>query len=256
MVADGPIGKVGAGFQSADEPVWREGTPAAEYAQGFPEEALPLENKHIYLVGSARAQSELLATHIERNTGVSCLLIEDLDGVAESMERDAESVLLMRDCYRKSNEMILAELQLVYQEKIPETLFCLFNLKANSGLELEAVEYGVKGFFYEHEPLENLVKGIYCVFQGEIWLTRKNMSEYIKKRSGPGRSRKGKPGESHLTQREVQILSMLAAGHSNDAIAETLFISRHTVKTHIYNIYKKIEVPDRLQAALWAAKNL
>ena len=48
---------------------------------------------------------------------------------------------------------------------------------------------------------------------------------------------------------------MIAAGAGNDEIAEGLYISIHTVKTHIYNIYNKIKVPNRIQAALWAAKN-
>jgi LuxR family transcriptional regulator of csgAB operon len=49
---------------------------------------------------------------------------------------------------------------------------------------------------------------------------------------------------------------MVASGRANNKIAEELCISPHTVKTHIYNIYKKISAPNRLQAALWAAKNL
>ena len=66
------------------------------------------------------------------------------------------------------------------------------------------------------------------------------------------------PGKesSILTPREVEILSMVALGFKNEDIADRLFISPNTVKTHIYNIFKKIDVPNRLQAALWAAKNL
>jgi LuxR family transcriptional regulator, positive regulator of biofilm formation len=48
----------------------------------------------------------------------------------------------------------------------------------------------------------------------------------------------------------------VGSGAQNDEIAEKLFISPHTVKTHLYHIFKKISVPNRLQAALWVAKNL
>ncbi|MCK4790270.1 MAG: helix-turn-helix transcriptional regulator [Desulfobacteraceae bacterium] len=56
--------------------------------------------------------------------------------------------------------------------------------------------------------------------------------------------------------KEIEILSMVAFGAKNEQIADKLFISPNTVKTHVYNIFKKINVPNRLQAALWAAKNL
>ena len=62
--------------------------------------------------------------------------------------------------------------------------------------------------------------------------------------------------QSVLTRRESEILAHLAVGATNQEISDKLCISPHTVKTHLYNIYKKINVPNRLQAALWAAKNL
>ena len=59
-----------------------------------------------------------------------------------------------------------------------------------------------------------------------------------------------------LSGRESEILGLVAQGAMNTEIAQTLYISRHTVKSHLYNIYKKIKVTNRLEAALWANENL
>ena len=198
------------------------GTGKSSYT---PSAGLPPEGKKIYLVGSAKAQSQLMADHITRSIGVNCLLMEDLETAARSIKQNGDRVLLMRDCYRKSSEMILAELQLAYHEKLSWALCCLFNLKADSGVEIEAVEYGVKGFFYEYEQLESLLKGICGVFQGEVWLSRKNMSKFISEKSGAKKRTNGNSEESRLTRREIEVLSKLAGGRSNQNIAEMLFIN-------------------------------
>jgi len=65
-----------------------------------------------------------------------------------------------------------------------------------------------------------------------------------------------KADSATLTSREIEVLSVLVSGAKNEEIAEKLFISPHTVKSHLYAIYKKIDVSNRLQAVLWASENL
>jgi len=122
------------------------------------------------------------------------------------------------------------------------------------GIEERALEQGVRGFFYEKDPQEIFPKRVRAIFQGELWVTREILSRWALGNRVKGRVYK--KNRVQLTPREKEILAMVALGAKNEEIAEELFITPNTVKTHIYNIYKKINVPNRLQAALWAAKNL
>ena len=62
--------------------------------------------------------------------------------------------------------------------------------------------------------------------------------------------------EKGLSQREIEILTLVAAGHTNLEIAEKLGIHRNSVQSQLRDIFKKINVPNRLQAIFWVAKNL
>ena len=61
--------------------------------------------------------------------------------------------------------------------------------------------------------------------------------------------------ETDLTDREIEVLKLLARGLTNNEISGILFISPHTVKTHVANIFEKLGVNDRTQAAVWATRN-
>ncbi|MEJ2236621.1 MAG: response regulator transcription factor, partial [Syntrophobacterales bacterium] len=104
------------------------------------------------------------------------------------------------------------------------------------------------------DQLENLLKGVQAVLNGDWWLSRELMIKFILE--GTDEDLSSRRAKEILTSRQTEILAQVAVGASNDEIAERLCLSPHTVKTHLYNIFKKINVTNRLQAALWAAKHL
>jgi LuxR family transcriptional regulator of csgAB operon len=213
-------------------------------------------NRFIYIVGSGKLQNELMAFFLDQLTEMKCLTGEDLHSIQEMVDDDSEgqSNLVLLDCQGKSLERLLGELEACGPELLSRVFVALFNVDPRLRIEQEALVRGARGFFYEQDSLDRFPKGIDTILDGELWVSREIMCKCILKQkrlgSFPNRDTTG------LTPRETEILAMVAVGAKNEEIAEKLCISPHTVKTHIYNIFKKIDVPNRLQAALWAANNL
>jgi DNA-binding CsgD family transcriptional regulator len=215
----------------------------------------PLTDKSIYIIGPMKLQNALMAFFLQQATGAMCLAAEyfsDLEFI--DSENIGQQKLVLLDCLGKDLESLLPELEGNGYRLTPKDIVGLFNIRPGLGIEKKILARGIRGFFYEQDPLEKFPKGVRTMFNGEIWFSRKIMTDYILKGCDYDFSPKG--NESILTPREIEIVSMIASGAANAHIADKLCISSHTVKTHIYNIFKKINVPNRLQAALWAAKNL
>lgn len=115
---------------------------------------------------------------------------------------------------------------------------------------------GVKlqGIFYKNYDLELFCKGVGILQTGQFWMSRSLMSQvvetYHRHQCNAYRSTCG------LTQRELQILGLLSAGATNKEIAEHLFVSLHTIKSHLYKTFKKIEVRNRTEAVNWSLQHL
>jgi len=213
------------------------------------------DDKHIYVVGNRRLQNELMTTFLERETGIKCKVLNDLRGISIEKDRDALGQrLILWDCLGKDLKTLLSDLESYGEDRFSLNLVVLFNVAQGLGIEETTVDWGIKGVFYEKDPVEYYPKGIMAVFSGELWLSRKIMTKQILKTKR--RNHIYKKDVASLTRREAEVLSMVAIGCTNEEIADKLCISSSTVKTHLYNIFRKIDVPNRLQAALWAAKNL
>ena len=215
-----------------------------------------LKDKTIYIVGSLKLQNELMITFLELETGAHCKAIESFSDIyKEDNKAKGKPKLALWDFYGKDLDTFTTEFEMSYGMISPQDLIVIFNMREGEGIEEEIVTWGARGFFYEIDSLDIIKKGIQAIFAGELWISRKIMTKCIFKESN-SQICFSKVDETTLTRRETEILAMIATGASNGTVAESLFISPHTVKTHLYNIYKKIDVPGRLQAALWASRNL
>ncbi len=118
---------------------------------------------------------------------------------------------------------------------------------------VRAVEIGVDGYVLKDSDSSVLKKAIFSLYRGETFI-QPELTPMLKARMEEKNSI-GNSGDDSLTRREIEVLKLLAEGLFNKEIAYTLDISEKTVKNHVSNIFKKINVSDRTQAAVYAIKN-
>ena len=117
---------------------------------------------------------------------------------------------------------------------------------------LKAVDIGVNGYLLKDSESAELKKAILAVVSGENYIQPSLIPVLNAKMID--RNKDTLKIES-LTRRELEVLKLLAVGMYNKEVAEKLDISERTVKNHVSNIFKKIEVTDRTQAAVFAIRN-
>lgn len=117
---------------------------------------------------------------------------------------------------------------------------------------LDALDYGANGYILKDSGSGELIKAIRAVFNGERYI-QPNLIPMLNARLLKREDDNDKVKE--ITRREKQILVNIALGRSNKDIAEEFDISERTVKNHITSLFKKIDVSDRTQAAVFAIRN-
>lgn len=144
----------------------------------------------------------------------------------------------------------LAVLEEVNFESLPTRVIVLTAAEDDRDV-VRAMRLGARGVVLKQSASDLLLKSIHKVYDGEIWLDNRMTAEVIDafKKSAEAGIRREKP---LLSDREKEIVQLVAQGFRNREIGEKLFISEQTVKNHLHNIFDKLGVSDRLELALYA----
>ncbi len=127
------------------------------------------------------------------------------------------------------------------------TPILVLTMHENDDHVANAFEAGVNGYVVKSASCEDVVQAVRQVAQGGSYIHPRVAASVVRKLRSPRRDEEGV-----LSKREREILSLAARGRSNQEIAETLFLSLSTVKTHLQSVYRKLDVRDRTQAILEA----
>jgi len=192
------------------------------------------------------------------------LLEDDIDVVGEAVDG--------RDLLDKASEMkpdvILLDLRMpnldglgalqTLQHTGSKARVIILTASEDKNEFVQAMKLGCSGIVLKQTSADLIVKSIRKVYNGEIWLDSHTTAAVMRQFAAPldggaagpagGRVRERSP----LSNREREIVSLVAQGYKNKEMAEKMFISEQTVKNHLHNIFDKLGVSDRLELALYA----
>jgi DNA-binding NarL/FixJ family response regulator len=193
------------------------------------------------MISLMRTREDLVEIVGEAETG------EEAIDMAAQLRPD---VVLM-DIYMPQMDGLQAAKEI--RARFPDVAIVMLTSSERDGHLYEAVRLGVSGYLLKSLDADELFELLEGVTHGEAAMTRAMASRLLK--GVAGRMVDGDKGEEALTERELFVLRLVAAGASNAEIADSLSISVNTVKSHIKSILEKLQLANRTQAAAYALKH-
>jgi two-component system, NarL family, response regulator LiaR len=180
-------------------------------------------DSELEIVGEARngAQAVKLAHQLQPDVVLMDLLMPEMDGIAATA---------------------------AIRRELPDTEVVALTSVLEDAAVVEAVRAGAIGYLLKDTEAHELRRAIKAAAAGQVQLAPQAVARLMREVRTPESSREA------LTERETDVLQLLAQGKSNREIAQHLSIGEQTVKTHVSHILDKLGVPSRTQAALYAIR--
>lgn len=206
------------------------------------------------IISTNQNNCELISYYLKKEFDATCVCSDSLQRVApENKKKPAGSSgpIYLIDCMGLSASAIERQLHVIgcNSHEFGHPTLVLFHVEPNLKIKSLVSRYKILCVFKSSDSPEVLCQGLKAIGKGQQWFLSKLLSEGKTRVKQPDLDSSKIP---ELSNRQKSILKLMAAGASNHEIAEKLSISTHTVKTHIYNIYRKFNVSNRIQAAFFA----
>jgi two-component system NarL family response regulator len=122
---------------------------------------------------------------------------------------------------------------------------------------VRAFKLGAKGVILKDSARQTLMQAIHTVCGGQVWVDPRMATALVEELShlGPDNAGAAPRDENGLTERELEIVRLVASGYKNKEVGNTLTISERTVKTHLTNIFQKLGVRDRVGLVMYALRH-
>ena len=212
------------------------------------------------------------------STAISVLVVDDHDGFRTGLgvllaERGfnvvgsaADGRIAVRLVEALAPDVVLMDLQMPQLngiettrqivESAPSTTVVVLTVSAQDDDVLDAMLAGACGYLLKGSSPEALFSGIEAAARGESMISAPVAAKLVARLREDDARRSGDASPlAFLSARELEILGLLASGRANDDIAHQLKISPFTVRNHISNLLRKLEVDNRTQAAAFAIRN-
>lgn len=209
---------------------------------------ISVENIHVAVVEDNSEIRQGVSFIINSTEGFSCIAFGNAEEALEKIPEKVPEVVLMDINLPGINGI---ECTRRLKEKYPELQIMICSVYDDDDNVFNALEAGANGYIIKSAAGEKLLTSIKELYNGgspmSSSIARKVVARF--QRINSGKAFQVEPKEDYsLTTRENEILDLLAQGFRNKELAEKLFVSVNTIRTHVYNIYEKLHVNSRIEA--------
>jgi len=175
------------------------------------------------------------------------IIAESVDGhdVINQVEFLKPDVLLLDMSMPGHNGL---EILRLLRKQGDDTKVIMLTVEGGADIINQAIEFGADGYVVKESTTAEIVEAIHSVYNGQKYLDKSLMDMMFNKYKEP----KDQSVFRELSRRELQILYYISKGFSNKEIAEEIFVSEKTVKNNVTKLLRKMEVKDRVHAAVFA----